>query len=57
MRKQGSFLRKFFPSSKQSETSFFAEDSERTIVFDKDQTGKITGFTWFPVGLKFRKID
>ncbi|MCI0614836.1 serine hydrolase [bacterium] len=41
----------------ESETSFFVEDSERTIVFDKDQTGKVTGMTWFPVGLKFRKIE
>lgn len=45
------------PIYPESETSFFVEDSERTMVFNKDQTGKVTGLTWFPVGLKFRKID
>ncbi len=45
------------PIIPESPTSFFFEDSERTLVFDKDPAGKITGLTWFPVGLKFRKID
>jgi CubicO group peptidase (beta-lactamase class C family) len=45
------------PLIPESETSFFVEDSERTIVFDKDPAGKVTGMTWFPVGLKFHKID
>lgn len=48
---------RFFPIFPESETSFFVQDSERLFVFDKDQTGKVTGFTWLPVGLKFRKID
>jgi CubicO group peptidase (beta-lactamase class C family) len=48
---------RLIPILPESETSFFVEDSERTIVFEKDQAGKVIGFTWFPIGLKFRKIN